>query len=129
MASANEIIRLNDSARLAYYALPEVYKPVAQNILREVKKLFDETLQQQTSLKYVLFFTHDETLISLLTALGVKLSEPPGFAARVDFSLLSVQGENLVQISYDGNPLHAKYCDARGCNFKEWEQLNKTISK
>lgn len=123
LATANEIIHLNDAARLAYYALPEVNKPIGSNILHEVQKLFAEAMQNKSSLKYVLYFTHDETLISLLSVLGVKVTDPPGFAARVDFSLIAEKNTYIVQVNYDGNPIHAKYCDVSGCTLKEWSKL------
>lgn len=75
--------------------------PNGDNFLLSTQSYFIKAINHQTKLKYVLFVSHDSTLLSVMRALDVPIQHYPGYNSRINFSLYEHESRYYVKVSYD----------------------------
>ncbi len=90
-------------------------KPLLAKIIDDLEKAKDPN----TILKYKLYCVHDNTIMSLMTTLGVK-AVLPGYISDFNFELFKTDTNDYqVKVRFNGKPLAIPGCDGNVCTLAE----------
>jgi hypothetical protein len=128
-ADIQQIIAVGRWGFVTAYQTPEIGTRVGQPLLAKIADYLQHASQHKTSLKYVLFSAHDSTIMSLMTTLHVPLTEPPPYAANVNFALFARGFENyVVKATYNGSPLIIPGCEREVCSLAQFMRVAHAVT-
>lgn len=124
---ADTIIALGQAAMIKKFQVNEITQVVGRAFLSTVENYMNGAKQHASSLKYVLFSAHDSTIMSVLNTMGVPLTQVPGYASRLNFSLFEKNKNFMVKISFNDKPVNISLCGGNECTWAQFEQLIKQL--
>lgn len=123
---AATIVNEEEKAFTAMFKNPEVGKALGGPLLRDIAHYLREAVlankaslqkPQKQVLKYVLYSAHDNTILALMTAMGVPLDTKPHYASDVNISLFSQPDHSYyVRIIYNGKPVVLSCSNRDACS-------------
>ncbi len=123
-ADAETIRQAGQFAMVTPLRDPMVYQitgqPLFDLIAEELSKAQKGT---QQGLKYELFAAHDTTLLSLLSVMGVPISEQPPFASDLNVELFDSGKERYVRVKFNHELLNIPACGGATCTIDQFEGL------
>ncbi len=124
----DRIITIRNQLVLNRYTVPAIYCTVASNLLLDIVENIKDAQNNRvnhskSSLKYILYVSHDTILMSLLNLMNYELKKVPPFGANVRFELFEdvVTKEFFVRASYKGKNI--ELCSSEYCSFSEFSSL------
>lgn len=122
-SDAMEIILLGKNAMIDAFKLNEITYPMGKEFLKTILNYQKLVVLHKTSLRYVLFLGHDSSIMSVMNTLQVPLNEIPGYASRVNFSIIKSGGQYFIKISYNDKPVSIPNCKSDICSLTQLENL------
>lgn len=120
---ADKIITLGQNAALTYFRYKEIYRPMGHRLLTTMSNYFNDTINNKSNLRYVLFSGHDTTLLTLMSTLGVPLDKMPHYASRLNVSLYDDNGKYYVKVYYNDQPVSIPSCGGYSCTLSQFSNL------
>ena len=123
---AQEIIDAGRSTLVMEFQPEEMGRITGTPLLSKIGEYLDGTGRPGTALKYVLFSAHDNTLLSLMSAMGAPLDEAPVPASRLNFSVFgSGAQQKYVKVSYNDRAVKVRGCGSDSCTLSQFLALTK----
>lgn len=96
------------------------------NLLAVIAAYIKQASLHQTKLKFVLFSSHDSTIMSLMSAMGAPMETPVPYASDLNFALVETETrEKFVKLSLNEKPIHLPACGGTSCTLTQFENLLK----
>ncbi|HCJ1124946.1 TPA: histidine-type phosphatase [Legionella pneumophila] len=120
---ASEIIALSEGAQINYFKLKEISYPTGHEFIKTANNYFDQAIQSNSQLKYVLYSAHDSSIMSVMTTLGTPLNEIPRYASLLNFSLFQRENNYYVRVSYNDKLVKIPLCGKEYCTLSQFKKL------
>ncbi len=120
---ASEIIALSEWAQINYFKLKEITYPTGRVFIKTASKYFDQSIQNNSPLKYVLYSAHDSSIMSVMTTLGAPLNEIPHYASSLNVSLFKRKSNYYVRISYNNKLVKSPQCEENYCTLSQFKKF------
>ena len=119
-----EIIETGLWGFITQYKTKEIASVIGSPLLLKISDSLYNASTQKTSLKYVLFSAHDNTILSVMTTLGAPLDHQPPYTSDLNFSLFkNDQGNYIVRVSYNDKPVKIPSCGGTSCTLEQFTNL------
>lgn len=118
-----EIISLGKWAMVNYFKLKQISYPMGHEFISVTKNYFEQVMSKKTRLKYVLFSSHDSSIMSVMNTLGTPLENPPRYAAHLNFALFKNNKNYYIKISYNDKPIAIPACGGNVCSLSQFYRL------
>jgi acid phosphatase len=102
---------------------PVIYRLTGQPLFNLIAKEFAEKVTQKNPLKYELFAAHDTTLLSVMSVMGVPITEQPPFASDLNFELFDSGKGKYIQVKLNHELLKIPQCGGTTCTIDQFEGL------
>lgn len=123
---AQYIIDINGWGYLKSCNVKESASFIAKPTLRKVMKYLRMVNEGDSSVKYILFVSHDLVIGSILTMLGNPQDELPPYLANINFLVFETsKGECILRIYYNDRLIHVLGCSKNNVDC----YLNKFLGK
>lgn len=96
--------------------------------VKNANQYLQSAAKKPGKLKYVLYTAHDSSILSVLHALGVPLTQMPPYASRLNFSLYSDGKKQTIKVTYNNKVLKIPGCQASGCSLKEFQVKTRQLT-
>jgi hypothetical protein len=122
-AMADEIISLGQWFSLAKFAPYPIGISASKELLTLISKNFNAASQKNLALKYLLFSGHDDTILSMLSALHHPQTVRPRYASDLNFLLYKhKKGEFYVKVNFNDQPIAIPGC-GENCRLADFNKL------
>lgn len=108
---------VDEMIALAEWVVVERVKPyvigefIAKAFWAELKRRINEQTTNPSSLKSIIYFAHDTTILGFFSALHIPLNNIPPYAADLRFELLEdAQKTHWIRVSYNGKNQKLPHC-------------------
>jgi acid phosphatase len=122
-ADTQAIIEAGDWSFVHSYRPPEIGRVGAALIVRAIADYFEQVKQAKTHLKLALFSSHDTTIASIMSALGVPLDQRPPYASDLNLSLYEEGKSFKVKIKFNGQPISLPGTTGGSCPLEQFLQI------
>ena len=110
-AMADEIINLGQWFSLAKFAPYPIGMSASKALLKLISEKFNAASQNNLTLKYLLFSGHDDTILSMLSALHHPQTARPKYASDLNFLLYkNEKGQYYVKLNFNDQPVSLPGC-------------------
>ncbi len=122
-AELHKIIESANWAFVTTFKAPPLRKAPGYQLLAAITSYLKQASQAQNKLKFVLFTSHDSTILSLLSVLRMPIENVPPYASDLNFALLETEkGEKRVRLSLNGQALAFPGCQGGECSLEQFEK-------
>jgi lysosomal acid phosphatase len=120
-----EIIAAGSWAFLEQMKVPQVWKPIAVHLMSTIVNYMKTASEHTSTLKYVLFSAHDDTIMSMLSLFQLSATEWPPYASNLNFALYENPAHNFyIKITFNNQPLTIPACgNSDTCSFAQLDKL------
>ncbi|MES2217479.1 MAG: histidine phosphatase family protein [Pseudomonadota bacterium] len=119
-----EIIAAGSWAFLEEMKVPQIWHLTAKHLLATIVHYLQSATEHTTSLKFVLFSAHDDTIMTLLSALQTPATEWPPYASDLNFSLYENPAHNFyVKLTFNNQPVTVPACGGDTCSLAQLDKL------
>lgn len=119
----DKIISLSEIGTINEFKLKSVTHPMGQEFLKTVSNYMKQVTQHTTSIKYVLLLGHDSSIMSVMNTLGAPLERNPGYASRLNFSLIKNENRYYIKVYYNDKPVFIPACKINICTLTQFSRL------
>lgn len=121
---ARTIIDAGNWAFVTRFKPAEIGRITGRALLKTIADEIAQASQGKTLLRCVLFFAHDNTLLSQMSALGAPLAEAPPYAAHLHFALFDAGGKFFrIKVTYNDQPVAIPACGGSSCSLTQFMAL------
>jgi hypothetical protein len=120
---ADAIISLSDSVIVHDFKLKETTDPTGRNFIKAVANYLKLSMQNKTSLKYILFLGHDASIMCVMNTLGSPLEKTPPYASRLNFSLWKNADQYYVKVTFNNQPVVIPGCNKEICSVEQFYKI------
>ena len=97
--------------------------------LAVITPYLQQVTENKTTLKFVLFTAHDDTILSVLSALHAPLDETPPYASDLTIALYEAGKDDYrVKMTLNGQPVQIPGCQNGNCTLTQFIELAKKAS-
>jgi hypothetical protein len=120
-----EIIDAGTWAFINEMTIPQNWQPIALHLISSINNYMKTASEHTSTLKYVLFSAHDDTLMSMLSLFQLSATEWPPYASHMNFALYENPAHSFyIKISFNDQPLTIPACGGSDtCSFAQLDKL------
>ena len=118
---ANRIISLSQKIPFYVWSLPSLSCYQSRDFIEEIRDFFENKINSNSNLKYVLVTLHDNNISQLLQFLNHPVVRLPKYNANVRFELLKANGKFYVRTTFDQEVV--RVCKRTVCSFDEFKNV------
>jgi hypothetical protein len=125
-ADADDIIATSKWAFSRLFYPREVGEATASELLTEMKQHLKDATDAKNKLKFILYSAHDSTIMMVMSALEVPVTDWPHYASDLNIELFETPtNQYYVKISLNDEPVIVPACHADTCSLAQFMQLVK----
>ncbi len=95
---------------------PKILRITGRPLFHLIVKDLSQAAENKSAVKYELIAAHDTTLLSLLSVMGVPISEQPPYASDLNFELFQSEKTQYLSVKFNGNLVSIPACGGTKCS-------------